>query len=238
MMHFAMMRFETLATDFDGTFADNGVVEPSTLVAMQRLRASGRHAVMVTGRQIEDLHSVFSRTDLFDVIVAENGGVLYTPATKQFQSLHAPPPAKLVEQLQARRVLPLAVGHVIVATTVPNETIVLTAIRDLGLELKIVFNKGAVMIVPTGVNKVTGLAAALKLIEGSLEKTVGIGDAENDHAFLEACGCAVAVANALPSLKEHADFVTSNSAGRGVSELIEMLLKTDLKEVPLRTALT
>ena len=71
-------------------------------------------------------------------------------------------------------------------------------IRELGLELQVIFNKGAVMVLPAGVNKATGLAAALESLGLSPHNAVGVGDAENDHAFLALCECAVAVANALP----------------------------------------
>ena len=36
-------------------------------------------------------------------------------------------------------------------------------IRTLGLELQVIFNKGAVMVLPTGVSKATGFAAALRM---------------------------------------------------------------------------
>jgi hydroxymethylpyrimidine pyrophosphatase-like HAD family hydrolase len=63
-----------------------------------------------------------------------------------------------------------------------------------------------------------------------------VGDAENDHAFLKLCECSIAVANALPALKERADFVTSGSHGAGVEELIDKLLADDLASLaPLLT---
>ena len=84
------------------------------------------------------------------------------------------------------------------------------------------------MVLPSGVNKATGMLAALKDIGLSAHNVVGIGDAENDHAFLAECGCAVAVANALSTLKERADVVTQGKQGQGVEELIEQLLEDDL----------
>src|SRR5690606_3152354 len=60
---------------------------------------------------------------------------------------------------------------------------------------------------------------------------VGVGDAENDHSFLELCECAVAVANAVTSLKEGAAFVTRGENGEGGRELIEALIADDLSEV-------
>src|SRR5690606_21526170 len=87
------------------------------------------------------------------------------------------------------------------------------------------------MVLPSGVNKATGLTAALKSMELSAHNVVGIGDAENDHAFLNLCECSAAVEDALPVLKERADLVTSRSHGAGVVELIERLITSDLEEL-------
>jgi hypothetical protein len=122
----------------------------------------------------------------------------------------------------------VSVGRVIIATWEPWETLVLETIKDHGLELQVIFNKGAVMILPAGVNKASGLLAALKKMGLSPHNAVGIGDAENDHALLALCECGVATANALPTLKEAADFVTTGERGAGVTELIQGLLKDDL----------
>ena len=65
----------------------------------------------------------------------------------------------------------------------------------------------------------------------SPRNTVGVGDAENDHAFLAICECAVAVSNALPPLKERADIVTGAPHSAGVNELIEQMVRDDLKSL-------
>lgn len=212
------------ATDYDGTMAHHGRVDAPTIEALERLKASGRKLLMVTGRQLPDLKSVFDRLDLFDVIVAENGSLLYFPETQEERLVAAAPPAELVDALRARGVEPLAVGRGIVATWTPNEATVLDCIRELGLEWQIIFNKGAVMVLPPGINKATGLAAALDVLGLSPLNVLAIGDAENDHAFLTASGCAVAVANALDAVKETADAVTAGDHGAGVIEAIDGLL--------------
>jgi len=225
------MRYFALATDYDGTLATHGRVLPPTIEALQRLRASGRKLLMVTGRELDDLGRVFDRLDLFDMVVAENGALLYTPATKQEKVLGERPPERFGEMLAAHGVGPISFGRVIVATWEPHEKTVLEVIHELGLELQVIFNKGAVMILPSGVNKATGLRVALDDMGLSLHNTVGIGDAENDHAFLSACECGVAVANALPSLKERADFVTKGDHGSGVEEIVDMLVESDLSDL-------
>src|SRR5438034_6707637 len=225
------MRYLVLACDYDGTLASDGVVSEETLAALQRLRDSGRKLILVTGRELENLLEIFPAIDLFDRVVAENGGVLYRPASREHKTLGEAPPAEVVEALRARGVSPLSVGHCIVSTWQPNENAVLETIRDLGRELQVIFNKGAVMILPSGTNKATGLEAALLELGLSPHNCVGVGDAENDHAFIRLCECGVAVANALPLVQERADWVTPGRNGDGVAELIDKLIAGDLADL-------
>ncbi|MHC5540613.1 HAD family hydrolase [Singulisphaera rosea] len=225
------MRYLALASDYDGTLANQGQIDDSTIDALERLRGSGRRILLVTGRELDELREVCPRIDLFDRVVAENGAILYRPETREELVLGEPPPDAFVETLRARGVERISVGRVIVATWVPHQDTVLEAIRDLGLELQVILNKRAVMILPTGVNKATGLSVALEELGLSPHDTVGVGDAENDQDFLALCGCSVAVANALPSLKARADLVTAASHGAGVMELIrELLSPSELRE--------
>jgi HAD superfamily hydrolase (TIGR01484 family) len=224
------MRYLALACDYDGTLARHGRVDHTTVKALERLLASGRKLLLVTGRELNELLSIFPYADLFEWVVAENGALLYRPATRQEKLLAQAPPAAFIDALRERGVAPFSVGRAIVATWHPHETTLLEAIRDLGLELQVIFNKDAVMVLPAGVNKATGMAAALKELELSPHNVVGVGDAENDHAFLHLCECSAAVANALPMLKEAADLVTRGDHGAGVTELIEMLVANDLQE--------
>jgi HAD superfamily hydrolase (TIGR01484 family) len=229
------MRYFALATDYDGTLAHHGHVEPETAAALERLSASGRKLLLVTGREIPSLLVDFPYLGVFDLVVAENGGLLYRPSGGTSRPLAERPPRKLMDALRERGVRPVSRGQVVVATWHPHETVVLEVIRDLGLELQITFNKGAVMVLPTGVNKASGLERALRELRLSPRNTVGIGDAENDHAFLAVCEYSVAVANALPAVKERCDAVTSAAWGGGVVDVIEELLTHDL--VSRRTAL-
>jgi hydroxymethylpyrimidine pyrophosphatase-like HAD family hydrolase len=222
------MRFLALCCDYDGTIAHNGVVDQATIEALEKVAASGRKLILVTGRILEDLQQVFPRLDLFDCVVAENGALIHWPGTRTEEVLGEPPGAAFVATLRNAGVEPLSEGRVIVATWEPHETVVLETIRDYGLEHQVIFNKGAVMVLPAGINKAAGLRAALEQMGLSPRNAVGIGDAENDHAFLHLCECAVAVSNALPALKAQADLVMAGDHGAGVQELIGDLLEDDL----------
>jgi HAD superfamily hydrolase (TIGR01484 family) len=229
------MHYVALATDYDGTVAHDGVVDDPTLDALERLRTANRRLILVTGRELPDLQRVMPRLDLFDLVVAENGALLYRPETREERPLAAPPPPRFVERLRELGVDPLSAGRVIVASWEPNEGRVLQAIRELGMEQQIIFNKGAVMVLPPGINKESGLRAALEELELSPHNCVAVGDAENDHAMLELSGLPVAVANALPALKATASLVTDSPRGAGVAELIDRLIATDLAEIDLNS---
>jgi HAD superfamily hydrolase (TIGR01484 family) len=228
------MKYRALACDYDGTLAHDGVVAPSTAAAVERFRASGRHLYMVTGRELPQLQQVCPILDRFEWVVAENGALLHQPSANITRLLCEPASAALVESLRRFNLNWLSVGQAVIATIEPNEIVVLEEIKRLGLELQVIFNKGSVMVLPSGVNKATGLAALLKEAGLSANEVVGVGDAENDHAFLECCGVGVAVANALPMLKERADFVTTGARGDGVAELIDMILADDLASLERR----
>jgi hydroxymethylpyrimidine pyrophosphatase-like HAD family hydrolase len=220
------VRFRVFATDYDGTLATHGSVEPATIAALHRLRESGRKLLLVTGRELPDLKKVFPEFAVFDHIVAENGALLHRPDSGQETLLCEPPSESLIDRLRTLQV-PISVGRAVIATTEPHHQAALQAVHELGLELQLTFNKGSVMVLPSGVNKATGLAHALREIGDTSAATVAVGDAENDHAFLAACGCGVAVANALPSLKSRAHLVTRGTHGDGVIEVIDELLAND-----------
>lgn len=227
------MYFMALAVDYDGTLAYDGKVTSETIDSLEKIKASGRRLILVTGRRLDDLKMIFNRLDLFDRIVAENGALIYTPQTEVQRLLAEPPPAQFAAELIARGVAPLECGKVILATNKPYENTILNVIRDMGLELKIIFNRGTVMVLPSGVNKATGLAAVLKELELSIHNVVGIGDAENDHAFLRTVELGVAVQNAYDVVKQSAGLVTQGAYGQGVEELIDQLLKDESALVSL-----
>ncbi len=221
------MWFHVLACDYDGTLATAGRIAPETMAALRRVRESGRRVVMVTGRQFEDLLAVCPEIDFFDLVIAENGAVLHEPRAKRTENLAEPPPAAFLRALEEEDV-PFSTGRVIVSSVVPHEVAILEVIKRLGLELHIIFNKEAVMVLPSAVSKATGLREALRRLGVSPHNTVGVGDAENDHDFLRRSGFAVAVANAVPALAEAADLVTRAPNGAGVRELIDGPLRDDL----------
>ncbi|NJP06846.1 MAG: HAD family phosphatase [Chloroflexaceae bacterium] len=219
-----MLRYTVLASDYDGTLADQGRVDAVTVAALERWRISGGRLVLVTGRRLPDLIAVFPALDRCDYVLAENGALLYTPRYTEERLLGDEPPARLIETLQQRQVEPLYVGRGVVATLNPHESTVREVLRELHLAWQVILNKNDVIVLPPGVHKASGLQTALDLMGVSANATVAVGDAQNDLHMFELCGYAVAVANALPEVKAQADWITSSESSKGVVELIDRLL--------------
>jgi hypothetical protein len=228
-------KYSALATDYDGTIAQHGDVTESTHAALVRWKEAGRKLILVTGRELPDLQKVCSFTKLFDCIVGENGALLYWPAKNEKKALVGPPPKEFLDALRAQGVSPLSFGEAIVATQETYKGVVLQVIEDLGLKLRVILNKGALMVLPASVDKATGLTEAAAAMNLTLSDIAGVGDAENDQVFLAVCGYSTAVGNALPFLKKQVHYVTKATHGAGVEELIEKLLSADKNALPEKT---
>ncbi|HUK62627.1 MAG TPA: HAD hydrolase family protein, partial [Dongiaceae bacterium] len=228
------MNVHAFATDYDGTIAEANRVAERTARALERVRASGRKVLLVTGRMLPDLRAVCPDVDrMFDAVVAENGALVYFPDRRELRTLGDPPEPALVDALR-RRGVRFDLGAAIIATDTPFAEATLAAIQETGVNRTLIFNKSALMLLPGGVTKGTGLAVALDALELSPHNMVGIGDAENDHAFLALSECAVAVADAVPALRERADYVTRAPSAAGVVEFVEEHLLRDLVDLAPR----
>jgi hydroxymethylpyrimidine pyrophosphatase-like HAD family hydrolase len=209
--------FRAVALDYDGTLAD-GLVAPDTLAALAETRARGIRVIVVTGRIMGELRAVFPDVqDHVDAIVAEQGGVLVTPLG--VRRLVAPVDQAVSAQLRDRGVAHRR-GQVLIACAASDETAALAVVRGLGLDCRLVRNRGELMIVPPGVTKGGGLLEALDDLGLSHHNAIGVGDAENDHTLLDACEVGVAVNNAVQAIRAHADLTLDRPDGAGVSDLL------------------
>lgn len=218
------MKYCAIATDYDGTLAKDGQIDPPTVAALHRYRDRGGTWILVTGRELAELQAICPYLELFQRVVVENGAVLYNPLTDHSRPLAAPLPDRFVETLRRRQVGPISQGQVVVATWQPHGDAVQQTIDELQLPARVILNKQAVMVLPEGVNKATGLRAALEELAIAPHQVAAIGDAENDQDLLTCSGLGVAVANALSGLKAIAHRVTSGERGAGVAELVGWLL--------------
>ena len=218
------MRYLALASDYDGTLATGGAMPSSTADALQRYREAGGLLILVTGRDVADLKNICPRLGLFHWVVAENGALLYEPCSGNETLLTAPADPAMIAALKSGGIDPLYIGRVVVATERHQSALVEQVLAACQMPVYMLLNKDSLMILPVGIDKAFGLRALSGQIGLDLNRTIGVGDAENDEPLLASCGTAAAVSNALPSLKQMADWVGTQPAGAGVVELIETVL--------------
>lgn len=215
------MKFRVLALDYDGTIAQDGMLDPTVKAAIMEARARGIVVILVTGRILDDLKQLVGDLGFFDAVVAENGAVL------SFLSGHSrligqPPPAVFVEELR-RRQIGFTLGQCVVESDAGSAPRILAVLRELELPLLLLFNRSRLMVLPQGVSKGIGLRTALATLRLSVHNAIGIGDAENDHDLLATCEIGVAVGWGSQALKEQADEVLEGDGPSAVAGYVRQV---------------
>ncbi len=217
------MKFRVLALDYDGTIAQEGVLNPEVRSAIQEIRAREIAVILVTGRILSELRRVAGDLGFTDAIVAENGAMLAFP-NGQARSLFRPPPAGFFDALRHRGIDFLA-GDCVVETDAYNAPQVLEVIREMELPLVLQFNRSRLMILPQAASKGTGLRVALTSMRLSAHNAVAIGDAENDHDLLASCELGVAVGWGSLALQREADLVLPGNGPAAVAPFIRQIAR-------------
>ncbi len=215
------MRLRVIATDYDGTIAIDGLLDPAVREAIAHARKRGVLVVIVTGRILSELRDVADGLDFVDGVVAENGAVVALP-NGHVTVLGASPPLSLITKLTERGI-DFKVGRCVVEMEADFADVAISLIREMELPLAITFNRGRMMLLPPSISKSSGLRHLLGTLNVSVHNAIGIGDAENDHELLTCCEHGVAVSWGSERLKESADFVLEGDGPEAVAGYIERI---------------
>lgn len=230
--------FDSLICDYDGTLSSDGSLSRRMVEALTRWRATGRTVVLDTGRTLPHLYGqggIHRRRDieLFDRVVAENGAILWDPQTDRVTVLGAPPSPEVTRRLHDAGITGIVLGwasiHIPLAAA-PVATRVLAGVRT---DVHTVTAPEHLIVLRRGVDKVSGMRAALADMNRPRSHSIAVGDGANDLTLLNravsGCGLTVAVANAIRPAREVADITTGGAACDGVIELIDSVLSGDLR---------
>lgn len=228
-----MPAFAALACDYDGTLAIHDRIPAAVAEALAQARADGVRLVLVTGRTLFELTRVCERLELFDAVVAENGGVLYFPSDQALREEGPPPPAHLLEELD-RRGVAFQVGRVVVAALHRDRDAVLDAVRAAGVDVDLVSNRAAVMLLPPFISKGTGLTSALLALGVAPRDVLAIGDAENDLPMFDVSGWSACPDDAVVEVKRRVDWILPGAAGEPIGRLIRQRVMTGDLPAPRR----
>jgi hydroxymethylpyrimidine pyrophosphatase-like HAD family hydrolase len=227
-----MSPYLALAADGDGTLTTRGVMPRATLRALRRLLEAGGKLILVTGEKLRSAQD-FSHVRLFHRVVAENGAILFNPATGEHRRLSIARPSELLPALQAR-VRCVSGGEVAMMCRTSQKESVDKALQELGSNWRTVLNRRDLLVLPPDISKATGLGSALDELGLSPKQVVAVGDAQNDIPMFECCGLGAAVADAVPILKSSAQVILKHRGGRGVAELVGRMFRGTLPEPDVR----
>jgi hydroxymethylpyrimidine pyrophosphatase-like HAD family hydrolase len=221
------VHLKVLALDLDGTLAQGGVVAPETWESLRRAKDAGLALLLVTGRTLDSFASEGPFAEVFEAIVAEDGAVVYFPRNDSVMLPFGRVAPEVRKHLEALGI-PLELGTAIHATRVPHDEQVLQVLRETGGGATVEYNKGAVMVLPPGATKGTGLQVALQELGYSPRSVLACGDAENDRSLFGVAELAAAVADTAPAVRPVADVVLPHPNGAGVRGLLADLLEGGL----------
>jgi len=212
-----------IACDFDGTSATNGHPVPEIYAALAEARAQGILTLLATGRVLEEVQRLCENAP-FDVIVAENGAIVYLSGDGRIIQLGSLPPERFLDEVRAAGV-PFHTGAVIVATRRQYASQLLHLMHRFRLDAQLIYNRNDVMLLPSGINKATGIRRALGIMGRYERNMVAFGDAENDISMLMTAAVGVAARDSIPAVLALADDCVPQPGGAGVALYIRRILK-------------
>jgi HAD superfamily hydrolase (TIGR01484 family) len=222
-----------LAFDFDGTLAVNGGVSPEVEAALEQCRASGHVLFLVTGRRFETV-ALGHLGEMFSGVVWENGAVLSHAASGETYLPFGQIDPRLLKAMEDAGI-PFERGLAIAATWTPHDQALWRIMSSLGSSTSLEYNKSAVMVLPSGATKGSGLERLLAMCGLSPRNLAAFGDAENDLSMLKLAEVSVAVADAVPAVIETADVLATAPGPQGVLEILkEYPLSGKFLDIPLK----
>ncbi|MGD1911802.1 MAG: HAD family hydrolase [Rivularia sp. (in: cyanobacteria)] len=216
-------QFKMLATDYDGTIATRGKIPDNVEKALLQAKENGFLIAIVTGRGFDDLLRVCPQVKIFDLIITENGALLYFPNQDKIELLASKPPIEFIAQLMHHSI-PFHQNTILATVRRRFVEKVNALIDEFQFPLHIICHKDYGLILPTGINKAKGLEKALLHLNITKNQVIAVGDAENDLDFFDFCGFKVAVGNAEDAVKAKADWIAIKEEGEGMVEFIREYL--------------
>lgn len=225
-----MEKFKAFAVDIDGTLTENGggAIHLAALAKLRHLEKLGYHVIYVSGRSSIEAYvlAVFGGTT--KIAVGENGGAI-TIAPQEHRLL-----ASKEKCMQGYNLLKKSLDGVEIKPVFPRMTeVVMERTFDLtqgqkileenNLELYLSDSKYAYHINEKGMNKATGLKAALQMLKLGPEQAVAIGDSDTDIPMFDACGYSIALGHAEENVKTSAKQVVKGREGTGLVEAIDLV---------------
>ncbi len=206
-------RRDVLVTDLDRTFSNPDLsLNAHALATVALLREEGIVCVLATGRWLPEL-PIDPLTNLFDGFVLEGGARwgAHDDLACAAGAPHVMDAASVLEAAGAqvrRRTASFSVDRHWEKT-----------LRDMG-SCSVQPNRDSIDVLPLGIDKGTGVSAWLDYAGISPRRIVAVGDGENDVPLLLRADVRIAVGNAVPQLRDVAEWTTRGECAKGFVEAV------------------
>ena len=220
------MPIKALACDLRGTIADGERIGPRMRETLERVRQADVRLILVTARAFFELTRACDCLALFDAVVAENGAVLYFPASATLRDHELPVPGRLSAELD-RRGIEHEVGRVTIAVGQRDEAALRDVLAGADITRDVVRDRERVILVPAGVSKGSGVQQVLRALALSPHDVLALGDAESDLSLLDLCGFTACPGDAVDAVRQRVDWALPGTHGEGLAPLIEEIVLED-----------
>lgn len=247
-----MMKYKALILDLDGTTLVHGKDSMPSIRVTAAIAAARKviHVCIATGRPLDLALPVLDHLQLSGPCVINNGTLIYDPETKKY--IHEVTlPKSAIPQIFA---IAKAHGldgilfdghhdHTYAGGRIPGKILSyylpqvlpeklqpvmddLMKISDVSVHKLDAWDKKFMSIDVTGkeASKLHGIVEVARILKVKTEEIIGVGDGYNDFPLLMASGLKIAMGNAVPELKEIADFVAPPVEEDGVAVVIEKFI--------------
>ncbi|MBD3209431.1 glycosyltransferase [Candidatus Woesearchaeota archaeon] len=220
--------FKGIITDLDRTITDHQTKEAFNpddydKELLRKLKRLGLDLFLATSRNLAYCKQLAKKFKHWKAIICENGAVIYFPEDKKTittSTYHMRRAKKILTKMD----LPgTKKGKIMVRIKEEQEEAARSLIGKLADKVEFTKNVDEIIIVPKHVDKGFGVRQAMLYLNIELDKTICVGDGENDIDMFLNPGFKIALANAHPKLKELAHQVTKKASTKGIYEIIEKL---------------
>ena len=156
-------------------------------------------------------------------MIAENGAIIYIPNVERTITIdtgHMDGVRRIISKLNLEGTV---IGKVIVSVKSKHEKIVRQVLGELCDKINFEKNVDDMLLMPIKVNKGYGVRIALQYLNIDMEKTIVVGDSENDVSLFMSPGYKVALANSHKRLKGLCNEVMKSPSTKGVREMLREL---------------
>ncbi|MBW2974844.1 glycosyltransferase [Candidatus Woesearchaeota archaeon] len=223
-----LLDIKGIITDLDRTITDQPPkldFDPADYDTelLKELKSLNVDLFLATGRNIHYVKKLCSRFKIWKCVIAENGAVIYFPKTRKTITTNTFYMARAKRIIRGMDLPGTTIGKVIASISIKNLSLIRKKLGKLADSVMFVKNADEIMVTPLDIDKGTGVQLAMQQQNLDMDKTILIGDGENDVDMFLNPGFKIALANADKKLKQLANQVTEMPSTAGIREIIKKL---------------